>query len=257
MEKSSFYSDKSYRAKQSKLTKANWQKGKFDFLRKKIVRICNYTGCKKPFSTIPSNPQKYCSKSCSVTANNFGRILSVKTKKKISLALIGMKYPNRPKLPRRLIICANPECQKSFKIDPWLHTKYCSNKCAMRVVGGQPTSAKAARGKSGVRPDIDSEVYFYSRWEANYARILNLLGTKWIHQPKTFNLKNQKYTPDFYLPKEKVYIEIKNFLSDYSKKRDEEFRELYPNLKLIMVLKDDYLELQAKYSVLIKEWEFS
>jgi hypothetical protein len=127
----------------------------------------------------------------------------------------------------------------------------------MRVVGGRPTSPKAARGKAGIRSDIDSETYFFSRWEANYARILNLLGTDWIHQPKVFQLRSQNYTPDFYLPKRDSYVEIKNFLSDYSRKRDREFRELYPDTKLILILKSDYLKLQNKYSPSIKEWEFS
>lgn len=127
----------------------------------------------------------------------------------------------------------------------------------MAVVGGRPTSPKAARGKSGIRPDIDPKIYFFSRWEANYARILNLGNIKWIHQPKRFRLRSQNYTPDFYLPESNTYIEIKNFLSDYSSRRDREFRELYPNEKLIMILKDEYKELEKKYSPLIPNWEFS
>jgi hypothetical protein len=232
-------------------------KVKFNFLiKEKIPCKCKNPACVNIFEIKPYNPKKYCSSSCAAKVNNFGRVLSLKSKNKISLALMGRKNP-RPKLAISTIICANPKCKKPFIEENWKRPKYCSNRCVMQVVGGKPTSPKAARGKAGVRLDIDNKTYFYSRWEANYARILNLLNVEWTAQPKVFRLKKQNYTPDFYLPKEKTYIEIKNFLSDYSKKRDGEFRELYPNLKLIMILKDDYLKLQEKYSPSIKEWEFS
>ena len=106
-----------------------------------------------------------------------------------------------------------------------------------------------------VSATISPPTYFFSRWEANYARLLNYRGVKWIHQPKTFQLKSQKYTPDFYLPEVDTYIEIKNYLSDYSKNRDRQFREMYPELKLVLILKEDYLGLQKEYAPKIKEWE--
>ena len=129
--------------------------------------------------------------------------------------------------------------------------------CSIHHIGSRPTSPRAARAKAGIRYDIDPNLYFFSRWEANFARILNLLKVKWKFQPKTFELKTQKYTPDFYLSGEDTYVEIKNFLSEYSRKRDSEFRELYPDIKLKLILKVDYLELQEKFSLLIKNWEFS
>jgi hypothetical protein len=126
----------------------------------------------------------------------------------------------------------------------------------MKVVGGKPTSPRAARGKTGIRKDIDKTIYFYSRWEANIARLFNYLGTKWLYQPKTFNLGSQNYTPDFYLPDYDTYIEVKNFLWKYSKIRDRKFRKLFPNVNLILLLKKDYLKLENKYSKFIKNWEY-
>ncbi len=124
-------------------------------------------------------------------------------------------------------------------------------------MGGKPTSAKASRGKAGIRKDISETIYFHSRWEANYARMLNYLGVKWEYEPKTFDLGMQNYTPDFYLPETDEYIEVKNFLWKYSKIRDEKFRKLYPGIKLKMILKEDYLKLQEKYAKLIKDWEYN
>jgi len=126
----------------------------------------------------------------------------------------------------------------------------------MAVVGGKPTSPKASRGKAGIRKDISDKIYFYSRWEANYARLLNHLKIEWEYEPKTFDLGSQNYTPDFYLPKFDKYIEVKNFLWKYSKIRDQKFRKLYPDIKLQLLLKEDYLKLENKYSHLIPNWEY-
>ena len=127
----------------------------------------------------------------------------------------------------------------------------------MRDIGGRPTSPRAARAKAGTRRDVSPTIYFFSRWEANYARLLNYLSVQWIHQPKTFQLETQKYTPDFYVPESDTYIEIKNYMSPYSQKRDDEFRKLYPNLKLVVILKEDYLKLQNEYAEEIPSWEFN
>lgn len=252
-----FYSSKSYREKQSLLTKLNWEKGIFNSKIKNVERVCKRPECKKIFTIKPSDPKKYCSSRCAALINNTGRILSPITKTKISKSLTGRSYPERQGITFIDIICNNPVCGKFFKSQPWQHAKYCSNKCAIAVIGGKTTSPKAARAKAGIRHDIDSKIYFYSRWEANYARILNLKKVRWIHQPRRFKLISQYYTPDFYLPETKTYIEIKNFLAPYSQKRDEDFRKLYPKEKLILILKEDYKKLEQKYASLIKEWEFS
>ncbi len=256
-----FYKSSAYRSKQSALTKLSWQAGQHDFLRKSVVRECVRKGCIKRFSINPSDPKKYCSRRCAGLVNSPGRNHSLATKAKISLSLTGKKYPNRPKEPPRFGICFNPACQREFQWKYWRPAsnpiKYCSVSCLMKVIGSRPTSPRAARAKAGIRIDIDPKIYFFSRWEANYARLLNRLGIKWIFQPKTFRLKAQNYTPDFYLPSEDTYVEIKNFLSDYSSNRDKEFRELYPKLKLKLILKYDYLKLQEEFASKIKTWEYS
>jgi len=126
----------------------------------------------------------------------------------------------------------------------------------MAVIGGKPTSPRAARAKAGIRKDL-GEIYFYSRWEANFVRLLNYLDIRWQYQPKTFDLITQTYTPDFYLPGYGVLIEIKNFLSPYSYQRDQKFRKLYPDIPLVLVLKKDYIELQNQFAAKIKNWEYS
>lgn len=252
-----FYSDKEYKAKQSAIMKENWKKGLFKFLYKRQKRKCARQGCGKIFEVIQSDPKIYCSQSCAAKVNNRKRKPpSKETRLKVSLALRGRKNPHRGiiKVPRVEIKCAN--CGKLFTAVRWTKRKFCSNDCAMAVIGGRPTSPKAARGKAGIRKDISRTIYFYSRWEANITRLFNHLGIKWLYQPKTFDLGSQNYTPDFYLPDYNIYIEVKNFLWKYSKIRDRKFRKLYPDIKLILLLKKDYLELEQTYSHFIKNWEY-
>ncbi len=254
-----FYNNKEYREKQSIIMKENWKRGLFNFHYKKEKRICTRKGCRKIFKVVPSDPKIYCSQSCAASVNNRKRKPpSLETKFKTAKALKGRKNPFKGiiKTPRIETVCANPKCKKVFLREPWINRKFCSNKCAIKIIGSKITSPRAARGKAGIRKDISKTIYFYSRWEANFARLFNYLGIKWLYQPRTFDLVSQNYTPDFYLPEDDVYIEVKNFLWKYSKIRDRKFRKLYPDIDLVLILKDSYLKLEKKYSHLIKNWEY-
>ncbi|MFH1714110.1 MAG: hypothetical protein ABH831_00755 [Candidatus Nealsonbacteria bacterium] len=258
-----FYNSQGYKDRQSAIMKKNWKKGLFDFHYKREKRICARHGCGRTFKVILSDPKIYCSQTCAAKVNNKIRgSLSEETKLKIANSLRGKMIKGGSslkgiiKVPRVKIVCANPQCGKMFLRERWMARKFCSNKCAMAVIGGRPTSAKAARGKAGIRKDISKTIYFYSRWEANLARLFDYLDVKWTHQPKVFNLGSQNYTPDFYLPDDNIYIEVKNFLWKYSKIRDTKFRKLYPEIKLALLLKKDYLKLEESYSHLIKNWEY-
>ena len=254
-----FYNNQEYKEKQSTITKENWKKGIFNFHFRREKRSCNRKGCNNIFETIPSDSRIYCSRSCSGKVNNINRgPLPEEVKLKIAAKLKDRKNPHAGiiKIPRIEILCANPKCGKLFLIERWMKRKFCSNDCAMAVIGGKPTSPKAARGKAGIRKDISAIIYFYSRWEANIARLFNYLGVKWLYQPKTFDLGSQNYTPDFYLPDRNAYVEVKNFLWKYSKIRDRKFRKIYPDINLTLLLKKNYLKLEKKYSHLIKNWEY-
>jgi len=126
----------------------------------------------------------------------------------------------------------------------------------MKIVGGRPTSPKASRGKAGIRKDVSTSIYFYSRWEANIARLYNYLGTKWKYESKTFDIGEQMYTPDFFLPDENKFVEVKNFWWKYSKERDRKFRKVYPNVQLDVILKEQYLKLEKQYAHHILKWEY-
>ncbi len=65
--------------------------------------------------------------------------------------------------------------------------------------------------KGGKRPDLDNR-YFRSAWEANYARVLNLLVKQgeiqgWEYETKTFEFKKIERGTRFYTPDFKVITE--------------------------------------------------
>ncbi len=261
--KKGFYSSEEYKIKQSNLTARNWEKGVFDFHKKKIKKYCGNKKCNKIFYTIPSNPKIFCSHSCSAKINNHCRTVSDATRKKISSTLKGKEVWSRFHYPKGTILvprdrrtCGNPECRKEFFVERWRPKKFCGRTCSIKFTGSKPTSPRAARAKAGTRKDLGN-FYFYSRWEANFARVLNFLNIEWKFQPKTFDLRGKKYTPDFYLPEYGLYIEIKNYLSEFSEERDRRFRKIYPEENLSLLLKKDYIKMQEVFAPRIIEWEYS
>lgn len=255
-----FYKSEEYIKKQSILTRLNWKKGVFDFHRKREKRICKNKECRNIFETKPSNPKIFCSQNCSASYNNNLRgPHTLEWRRKISESLKKSPYHYSIKgkilVPRLIKNCLT--CGKKFETPRWQNHKYCNVMCSIKDIGSRRTSPKAAKGKNGIRLDISPDINFYSRWEANFARILNLLNIKWQFQPRTFDLGSQKYTPDFYLPEYNIFIEIKNFLSDFSIERDQKFRKFYPDIKLLLITKEEYLDLQSNFAPLIKNWEFS
>ncbi len=254
-----FYDSVEYQDSQAKRTKQAWKDGQFEAqLAETKNRQCRRKGCKIVFRAKTYDEKVFCSRSCAAFHNNLHRgPLTEAWRRNISLALIGK--PNHSKggkiIPRLEKVC--PTCKKIFLTERWRNHKYCGVPCVMKDIGSRPTSPRAARAKSGIRPDISPKIYFFSRWEANFARILNLLQVEWVFQPKVFDLKFQKYTPDFYLPRYKMYVEIKNFMTDYSAKRDAGFRKLYPEEKLLLISKQEYIKLQDDFSRYIENWEFS
>lgn len=257
-----FYDDPAYRKKQSEITK------QYHVLHPRvkstITRICSNIRCKLPFQVRkPSDPKLYCGHSCATSINNLGRTQSIETRIKISTAIKTLPpgfyqrvYESNRK-PKITLICKNLSCRKNFQVLPYKarSRKYCSNKCVMQIVGRMTTSPKAAKSKPGIRLDIDPKICFYSTWEANIARVFNLINLKWQYAPTIFDIGLHTYRPDFYLPESNTYIEVKNFMGEYSQMRDREFRKRYPNIKLEILSKIEYEQITEQYKPLIAEWE--
>lgn len=130
-----------------------------------------------------------------------------------------------------------------------------------RKNGGYNTTCNAySRCKGGYRNDLQQ--YFRSAWEANIARILNLLNIQWCYEYKRFNFDAESsgvlsYQPDFYLPQYDKWIEVKGWMDDKSKRRLYLFEKYYPSEygNLILINEKKYNNIKLAYKEVIDTWE--
>lgn len=139
--------------------------------------------------------------------------------------------------------------------------------------------ARAARGtlyrprpettwKAGWREIGGVKKYYRSKWEANYARVLEFqrkqgLITSWLHEPETFWFEKIRRGTRSYLPDFKVtypdghieYHEVKGWYDDRSKTKVKRMAKYYPEVKLRMIFAKDYKALKRQLSGLIRDWE--
>jgi len=93
---------------------------------------------------------------------------------------------------------------------------------------GKPVGYSTILG--GKRKDLDY-VFFRSTWEANYARYLAFVEIVYYYEPKSFEYPITKgtrfYTPDFYLPEEDKWVEVKGQWDSKSKTKLRRFRKYH------------------------------
>lgn len=86
------------------------------------------------------------------------------------------------------------------------------------------------------------KIWFRSSWEVKYAKYLDKSGIKWQYEPKVFDLGNCTYTPDFYLPKTKEYIEIKGRWFRNAKEKIRLFKKIYKSITIKVFMKEDLID---------------
>jgi predicted DNA-binding protein YlxM (UPF0122 family) len=100
--------------------------------------------------------------------------------------------------------------------------------------------------KSGKRKDLNN-IFFRSSWEANIARIFKYLDIEFIYEPNRFRINNNEtYTPDFYIPKFKKFIEVKGYWRDDAYRKYNEFLEKY-NINMILIDENFYTRIIDKF----------
>jgi len=95
-------------------------------------------------------------------------------------------------------------------------------------------------GNAAYRKDLGH--YVRSSWEANFARILKIIGLEYEYEKYTFILKDGRtYTPDFYIKNKDKFYEVKGFLSENDKCLD--FIKEFPQIKFAIVGEKFYSRL--------------
>lgn len=72
-------------------------------------------------------------------------------------------------------------------------------------------------------PTTYNGIVFRSRTEARWAVFFDGLGVPWIHEPEGYQLSSAWYVPDFWLPDQEVFWEVKGEMptSEETKKAEE------------------------------------
>ena len=138
-----------------------------------------------------------------------------------------------------------------------------------RVANGTSVTPRKASWKSGWREIGGINKYYRSRWEANYARFLELLKVdkaiqSWKHEPTTFWFEaikrgTRSYLPDFLVIESdgsEIYHEVKGWMDDRSKTKLKRMSIYHPEVKLKLIEKKQYMEIAKDYANLIVDWEY-
>jgi hypothetical protein len=79
----------------------------------------------------------------------------------------------------------------------------------------------------------NGKFWMRSGWEVAFALWLDHYGISWEYETKKFWLhKGRYYTPDFYLPDQDEYVELKGWFSKKDERKMLRFNILYPDVKL-------------------------
>jgi hypothetical protein len=128
----------------------------------------------------------------------------------------------------------NPSCNRSWK-------------CGWRVIGGE-------------------NIFFRSRWEANYARYLEYLKERgeileWKHEPKLFLFKDAvkatSYLPDFLVITNDghSYHEVKGWMDDRSIEKLRLMSEFYPEETIVLIDAKWFKKNETALKCHIDGWE--
>ena len=93
--------------------------------------------------------------------------------------------------------------------------------------------------------------------EVECAKLLDYYGIPWQYEPHTFVLERdgdgrvvEAFTPDFFLPEQRLYLEItvmKQSLVTRKNRKLRRLRELYPNVRVKLFYKRDIERLAQRY----------
>jgi len=79
---------------------------------------------------------------------------------------------------------------------------------------------------------VYADVRFRSIWEVDVAKYLDKNNIKWEFESKLFEINDNTYTPDFYLPEEHKLIEVKGYWYKDAIDKFNKFKEIYPDIKI-------------------------
>ena len=108
---------------------------------------------------------------------------------------------------------------------------------------------------NGPRPPVR----FAHASEREFTKLLDFYAIRWDYEPRSFPLERddegrvvESFSPDFYLPDLDLYIELttlKQSLVTRKNRKVRRLRELYPDVRLMVLYARDFRKLLAKYNI--------
>lgn len=198
-----------------------------------------YTGFPK---FIRSHSNKSAEVKLKISAGNKGKLRSEKTKLKISTNSKGRTGYMTDKQHTE-----ETKLKMSAKAKLRRHSKESKLKMRASIIK-RINSGKYLRtwGKrSYYQSPLQGQVCFRSSYELAYAKYLDSIHELWMYEMETFDLGNTTYTPDFFLPRLELFVEIKGYMLSKAQEKINQFKEQYPwNLEIIRL--KELTEMDAK-----------
>lgn len=85
---------------------------------------------------------------------------------------------------------------------------------------------RAYTNYASIKRETYNGILFRSSWEVRIATLLDEFGLKWEYEKEYFSLPsldNRGYIPDFYLPDQDLYLEVKGWYHEYAQAQHEAF----------------------------------
>ncbi len=198
---------------------------------------------------------------CSIGLSNIGR-----TKDQNARIKIGQKYGRltivdieRKQNKRGYMMICKCECGRITKVvyADLFHGKTRSCNCLQREtiseVGSRVGINNSTKGTSRFRWNHKG-IAMRSGYEVMFAQVLERKGVYFEYEPKCFVLTPKiRYTPDFYIPSENKYYEVKGWLKKSAIEKIEMLRDTGVKVQ-ILFLPDIEKEHTSTYACFKKQW---
>lgn len=95
------------------------------------------------------------------------------------------------------------------------------------MYGRSPPHGTGHGKRSHYMSPLQGQVCFRSSYELAYAKYLDSIHELWMYEMETFDLVNTTYTPDFFLPRQEKFVEIKGYMTELGLQKINMFKEQY------------------------------
>lgn len=243
--------------------------------KRKLCKWCNklyYRNTK--YSDKQWNKTKYCSHKCAGEAKKIKDEYKDKCERHARTKLGLLKQgslESRAKISRLTKeAMQKPEVQKKIRKKRKPQTLERRIKQSNLLAGKMPKNMfyqqnqKFPNVKRGYYDINGEEIYFRSKWEANYSLYLDFLKNRgvikdWEFEAKTFmfekiKLGTRSYTPDFEVtnPDDTIeYHEVKGYMTSKCKTKLKRMAKYHPDVKLVLIKQEEYYQIKKDIGTLI------